>query len=403
VDTTFRPAFNAAYTDDLYRRFLKTMEDDVGPVHYRVAETPLFMTAALRDDLARAASEIVALLSQPARVEAMKRAIPARFNVPNMDNLPNTTQVDFALCAAPGGGLTGRVVELQGFPSLYALMDVKTASWEKVLEGHPVLGRRWTSYMGRTPEEAREHIRRAFVGDEDPEHVCLVDIYPEQQKTSGDFWATKRIHGIDTCCLTKLIKRGRRLYRLKDGREVPVKRIYNRVVFDELEAKKVEAPFRWDEELEVSWCSHPNWYWTWSKYSLPGLDHPAVPRTTYLSDLPAVPANLQDYVLKPLFSFAGTGVKVDVTEADLEAVPAAQRHLWVLQEKVTYVGVLPMPDGTPVKGEVRVMLVRAPGEQTLTPRMVLVRLSRGKMIGVDQNKDLTWVGGTVGMWPADAA
>ena len=206
---------------------------------------------------------------------------------------------------------------------------------------------------------------------------------------------------IDSVCLTALKRDGRALYREVDGKRVPVKRIFNRVVFDEIEKKGVDLSFSWNDELDVTWCSHPNWYWPISKLTLPYLDHPAVPRARYLSELERVPDDLERYVLKPLFSFAGAGVKVDVTRADLDAVPEAERSGWILQEKITYAPALSMPEGQGVKAEIRMMFLREPSRPEPDLVMNLVRLSRGKMLGVDWNKDLTWVGGSLGIWPAD--
>jgi hypothetical protein len=172
------------------------------------------------------------------------------------------------------------------------------------------------------------------------------------------------------------------------------------MVFDELEVKKAVIPFNWNEELDLTWCSHPNWYWTWSKFALPSLTHPAVPQARFLSDITELPADLTRYVLKPLFSFAGAGVVVDVTDEDIQKIPFEQRANWVLQEKITYADAIKMPDGNGVKAEVRVMLARPPNGNDLIPVICLVRLSRGKMLGVDFNKGLTWVGGSVGIWPA---
>ena len=105
-------------------------------------------------------------------------------------------------------------------------------------------------------------------------------------------------------------------------------------------------------------------------------------------------------MLKPLFSFAGSGVKVDVTRADIDAIPERDRQGWLLQEKITYAPALEMPSGDGVKAEVRMMFLRAPNEPAPRARAEpRLRLSRGKMLGVDQNKDLTWVGGSVGLWP----
>jgi hypothetical protein len=211
--------------------------------------------------------------------------------------------------------------------------------------------------------------------------------------------ATKQLIGVDAVCPSSLVKDGRRLFRRVSGELVQVKRIYNRIVFDELQAKKTPLPFSYTDDLDVTWCSHPNWYWTWSKYSLPYVDHPAVPRARYVSELDKVPEDLDRFVLKPLFSFAGAGVKVDVTEADLASIQSADRSGWLLQEKIAYEPALAMPDGSGVKAEVRMMFLRAPDEAEPNLVLNLVRLSRGKMLGVDQNKDLTWVGGSVGIWP----
>lgn len=399
MDTLNRAAFNRAYSPDLFARYRTMLEREVGPVPFRLAETPLFMDAPLRTELARSASEICDQLSQPELLWELRKAIPAHYQVPGMDPLPNCVQVDFALCPGPNGRLTGKLIEMQAFPSLYALMDYKAQAWARVFEDVPGLqGHAWTPYLDTPRSHAVDLMRRTVLGGEDPEQVVLVDITPDLQKTKPDFVATQLLMGVDSVCVTKLIKRGDRLFRHKDGREVPVRRIYNRLVFDELERKNVQVPFGWTDDLDVSWCSHPNWYWVWSKLVLPHLNHAAVPRTTYLSALKDIPADLHNFVLKPLFSFAGTGVVIDVTPADIERIPTWQRDGWVLQEKVTYAHALPMPDGTGVKAEIRVMLMRAPADTALKPLQMLVRLSRGKMIGVDHNKDLAWTGGTVALW-----
>jgi hypothetical protein len=237
------------------------------------------------------------------------------------------------------------------------------------------------------------------VGDEDPAHVVLLDLHPEKQKTVPDFVATKLLLGVDAICPTKLVVEGRKLFREVDGKRVPVRRIYNRVVFDELERAQVELPFRYTDDLDVHWVSHPNWYWTISKFSLPLLRHPSVPQARTLRELGAdVPADLSGHVLKPLFSYAGAGVKVDVERADLDAVPEEQRDGWLLQEKITYHPGIRMPDGQGVKAEVRMMFLRRDADPKPELVLNLVRLSRGKMLGVDQNRDLTWVGGSVGLF-----
>jgi len=403
MESTFRRAYNLAFRPELYEAYLARLQQVLGcSIPFRIAETPLFIPGPLRDRLARHATEIVRQISRPELVEKMKRAIPPHLDVPGMDALPSCVQVDFAIVRGPDGELDGRVVELQAFPSLYALMVLQSEVFADVLRTIPGLDRPWSIYFSGLDRAAFvERLRRAVLGGEAPESVVLLDLDPVNQKTYPDFVATKLLIGVDAVCPTTLIREGRKLYRRIGGELVQVKRLYNRVVFDELEAKKVELPFRYTDDLDVTWCSHPNWYWTFSKYTLPFIDHPAVPRARTLSELDRIPDDLSRYVLKPLFSFAGAGVKVDVTPEDLAAVPEEQRSGWLLQEKITYEPALEMPDGNGVKAEVRMMFLRAPDEPEPTLALNLVRLSRGKMLGVDQNRDLTWVGGSVGIWPAE--
>jgi hypothetical protein len=402
MDPALRRAYNAAYSNATYERYMSRLESLLGcSIPFRVAETPLFLPQGLRDHLARSAREIVAQISQEALIAKMKRAIPPALDVPRMDALPNCVQVDFAIVKGPNGELEGRVVELQAFPSLYALMVVQADVMAEVLRDMPGMPRDWTIYFGDSDRERFvAKLKSAVLGGEDPESVVLLDLNPPLQKTYPDFVANKMLTGVDAVCPTSLTKDGRKLYRELDGKKVQVRRIYNRIVFDELEVKGTQLPFKYTDDLDVTWLSHPNWYWTWSKFTLPFIDHPAVPRARYLSDLETIPDDLSQYVLKPLFSFAGSGVNVDPTRADVEAVPAGQRDKWILQNKIVYEPGLLMPDGAGVKGEVRMMFLRGPDQPDLELVLNLVRLSRGKMLGVDQNKNLTWVGGTVGMWPA---
>ncbi len=409
MDSAVRDLFNhhdpqrvfETYRDRLYGKL-------GGPFPFRLAETPLFLTPALRDYLKTAATEIAGQLSRPETLVELKKAIPEQYDAPGMDPLPHCVQIDFAICKDERGEFCGRLVELQAFPSLYALETVEADMWASALNEVPELRRDWTCFF-----ESREHamslMRRTIVGNDDPREVVLVDYQPEKQKTAPDFVATKYLFDVDSVCVTNLIKEGKKLYRIKDGKKIQVKRIYNRMVFDELEVKKVAVPFSWNEELDVTWCSHPNWYWAWSKFSLPFLDHEAAPRARFLSDFKEAPANLESFVLKPLFSFAGSGVIVDVSNEDFDKVPTELRPSYLLQHKVEYAWTIRMPNtakdddlaaNNAVKAEVRVMLMRGEGDTALQPLLPLVRLSRGKMLGVDQNKsaDTLWTGGSVGIW-----
>jgi hypothetical protein len=402
MDPRYRSLYNAAYSDDFYAEYLRRLEAKVDtPIPYRVAETPFFVPDALRDRLAKHAREILTEITEPALVDKMRAAIPAHLDTPGMTAAPDCVQIDFAITKGEDGELDGKVVELQAFPSLYALMALKLQVISELMhERMRGLDRPWSIYYDDL-DHGRfvARLRRAIVGDEDPEEVVLADLHPEEQKTYPDFVATRLLLGVDAVCPSKLVREGRRLFREKGGRRVPVKRIYNRIVFDELEKANLKLPFDYRDDLDVTWCSHPNWYWVLSKYTLPFVRNAAVPRARTLREIGRdVPENLADYVLKPLFSFAGAGVKVDVTKEDLAAVPDEQRDGWLLQEKITYHPGIPMPDGNLVKAEVRMMFLRTPEDAEPRLTLNLVRVSRGKMLGVDQNKNLTWVGGSIGLF-----
>ncbi|MGH9198186.1 MAG: hypothetical protein ACRD1T_20945, partial [Acidimicrobiia bacterium] len=301
MDPKYRRAFNAGFSDDLYQRYQQDLSDRLNcPFEFRLAETPVFLDSDLRSRLVKAAEEIVQQLSDPVRLNRMKQAIPDRWRVPAMDALPSFAQVDFAIVRDSSGALVPRLIELQGFPSLTALQAVQRDSWTEILRGVPGLDENWSCWFsGLTREGFLRLARNTIVGDHIPDEVILMDIDPPHQKTFPDFAATKLLFGVDPLDPRALVKEGRRLFRALNGRRVPVRRIYNRVVFDELEQKQIDLPFSYREELEVEWTPHPNWYWVWSKYSIPFLDHPVVPRAIFLSDMLELPPNLSSrFVLK---------------------------------------------------------------------------------------------------------
>ncbi len=397
----FRAAYNAAFTEALWRRQTAELERRAGAAAgFRLAETPVFLTEDLSTRLVEAAEGIVAEVSAPALRPRMTAAIPPEWNAPGMAELPEMAQVDLAVVEGPEGRLVPRLIELQGFPSLSAFEVLQADVWSECLQGIPGLpSGRWSPYFSNLSRAGYlDLFRRTIVGAEDPEEVVLLDLHPAEQKTYIDFAATERLLGIKAVDPRHLVKEGRRLFRDDGGRRIPVRRIYNRIVFDELIRAGARLPFDYREELDVAWVPHPNWYWTWSKHSIPLLTHPAVPKATYLSDLPEVPPDLTSrYVLKPLFSFAGGGVNVEPTPADLGRIPGEQRSAWCLQEKITYAPCVPAGDGGGVKVEIRMMFYRPAGTDRLVLGLNLCRLSRGKMLGVDFNKNFTWVGSSVAL------
>ena len=238
-------------------------------------------------------------------------------------------------------------------------------------------------------------MQQLIVADHDPENVILMEIDPDNQKTLPDFLITQRELGIAVVDIRKLIKRGNKLFYKKDGREIEVRRIYNRCIVDELQRKNITLPFDFRDEVDVEWAGHPNWYFRISKFSIPYLKHPSVPRTWFLDQLPAFPEDHENFLLKPLYSFAGAGIKFAPTPADIEAIPADQRHNYILQERLHFEPVIETPHG-PTQMEIRMMFVWPEGGQ-LTPVLPLVRMGRGIMMGVDHNKNLEWVGGSAAL------
>jgi hypothetical protein len=395
MDQRFRSLFNEQFTPKLYETYQRDLSRRLDSTfEFRLAETPVFLTDDFKERAVEAATAIVGQLSAPATIERMKAAIPERWNTPGMDKLPNFSQVDFAV-VYENDVLVPKLIELQGFPSLTALQVVQRDAWKDAMATLDGLDLAWSCWFsGYDRESFLDLARRTIIGLHDPAEVILMDLDPRTQKTYPDFAATKLLFGVDPVCPTTLVKRGKQLFRA-DG--TPVRRIYNRVVFDELISKGIELPFDYREELDVEWTPHPNWYWVWSKYSLPFLRHESVPQATFLSELDRIPDDLSRYVLKPLFSFAGAGVNVEPTRADIDAIPASERHAWCLQEKIEYDPALRAVDGGGVKIEMRMMFLRPDDEEKPILAQNLIRLSRGKMLGVDFNKQFTWVGSSVGL------
>ena len=385
-----RQRFNAAFSPARYQALLADIDQQLpGQLDFRVAETPVFIPAGLRDKLVAAGESIIAVVKQSNFKELTEAAIPAQQRVPGDEGRPEFLTFDFAVCRAADGELEPQLIEMQGFPSLYAFQ-----AWlPGVFARHYPIADTVAPFLGGL-DTAGYHaaMRRLLLADEAPENVVLLELYPERQKTRIDFALTAQLWGIGAVCLTQVRKRGRQLFYEKGGRQIPIRRIYNRVIFDEL-ARYPDLPgeFRLTDDVDVAWVGHPNWFFRVSKFTLPLLSGPFFPPSHYLHELPAYPADLENYVLKPLFSFAGAGVRLHVTAADLDALPDKQHYL--LQRKVQYAPVVQSPDGL-VKSEIRLLYIWPPDAPA--PRLLcgLSRLSRGEMIGVDFNKNRDWVGGT---------
>jgi hypothetical protein len=389
-----RQRFNANFTPQKYQTFLKVMEKRCGaPVEFRISETPCFFSKALLDQMSQYGKELIQQLGTLEYRKASFEAIPPEFNVPNETPHPMFIQVDFGLVRDAAGNLQPKLVELQGFPSLYAYEATLSQVYQEVFELDDSLryllgGLDWESY--------RKLLRDAIVGDHDPQDVILMEIDPLHQKTRPDFLLTEKVLGVPTVSITDIQERGNQLFYLKDGHRVRIKRIYNRAIVDELVRKKIKLDFAFTDDLEVEWAGHPNWYFRMSKFSLPFLKHECVPKTWFLDRVEHIPDDLENYVLKPLFSFAGLGVIMNLKKEDLAAVPSERRSQYILQQRMSFEPVIETPHGG-TKAELRIMYIWL---QELQPVMVIVRMGRGLMMGVDQNKNMEWVGSSAGFYPS---
>jgi len=393
MEPALRSQFNADFTPDKYAALLRCVnETEKWPADFRVSETPIFLSNEFTDEATRGANAIVDLTLTPEFVRNAQSAIPKGLEVPNESAHPNFLVVDFGICAE-GDRLVPRLIELQAFPSLFGFQFLILHCMRKA---YPAIPRNWTSsFGGIKDQEYIDILRRTIIADANPENVILLEIEPEKQKTRIDFAATETLLGIRSVCLTNLKKRGRQLFYDRDGREVRVERIYNRVIFDELIRRPdLNLAFQFQDDLDVTWVGHPNWYFRTSKHSLPFLKTEHTAPAFFADEFPAA-EKIDNYVLKPLYSFAGLGVDMEPSREKLAALKNPRE--WILQKKVRYAEFVPTPDGPKSKAEIRMMFVWPAGENKPTLVNNLVRMSQGKMMGVDFNKDKTWVGSSIAL------
>jgi hypothetical protein len=392
-----RRRFNARFTPDLYQRFRYRLNERCGTlVKFRNCETPCFFPTALLQDVAAVGAELIQqLVTNPDYLAAADARIPPAFRVPQTDAHPLFVQADFGLVKDEQGNYQPKLVEIQGFPSLYAY-QVELAKTYMEVYG---LDHRYLL----PPLEDRTYftlLTKALRSGHDPENVVLLEIDPSDQKTLPDFLLTQRYCGIPTVDIQQVRKRGNRLFYERDGREIPIHRIYNRAIADELVRKQITLAFDLRDDLHVEWAGHPNWFFRISKFSLPYLNHPSVPCSQFLSDVSELPNPPERLVLKPLFSFAGLGVVVGPTREQIESVPPHLRSSYLLQERVNFEPVIETPHG-PTNAEIRIMYIwlgDVPGafQDDLKAVTTIIRMGRGKMMGVDHNRDLEWVGASAG-------
>jgi len=389
-----RDQFNAAFTTEKYQSVLDKLSAHFGfAPTFRIAETPVFISDELKAQLVEGCEEVISFIKRSDFKEITQRAIDLNSKVPNEDQHTQFLAIDFGICEIDGK-IIPKLIEVQGFPSVF---NFQFNLFHAFLETYPQLSE-FTPYLSGLDEDSfLEKLRKVIVGDHQKEEVVLLEIEPEKQNTKIDFYFCQKDLGIPIVCVTEILKEGNKLFYLsKTGEKIQIKRIYNRVIFDELDQRKELAlTFSFQDNLEVEWAGHPNWYTRISKFILPFLKGEYFIETTLLSDLKIIPSDLENYVLKPLFSFSGTGVIFNVKREDIENV--VEKDLYILQKKVNYASVIRSPDGN-VKAEVRILALWPQEDESPTLAANLVRMSRGEMIGVKFNKDKDWVGGTIGLF-----
>ena len=388
-----RKAFNEHFTEEKYADFLKELDKGLPfPISFRVAETPIFIDNAFRDKLIAAGNDIIRTILRPDFKQLTERAIPPRWNVANENDHPHFIALDFGVCKNAKGEFVPKLIEMQGFPSLFGFQSLLGEQYEDSFE---VPGKDWTVYFSGLDKEGYiDLLKRTIVGPHEPDEVVLMDVSANEQKTNVDFYVTQKYLGIGIVSLQDLIQQGNQLFYKVDGELKHIKRIYNRLIFDEIADNKelLDQVVDVRQPLDVEWITHPNWFYRISKYTMPFLKGEHVPKTFFLNEVQEIPSDLENYVLKPLFSFAGQGVIIDITPADIAAITDPEN--WILQQKVSYESAIESPEGG-VKAEIRLLYLWPNGDETPTLAINLARLSRGKMIGVRYNKDFSWVGGTV--------
>ena len=415
---SIRQKFNAAFTEEAYQNYLAFLNTPFpGALDFSVAETPIFIDKNFTEKLLSTGdyvNQVIQSNSFKSITEPSLKNVPL---FPNESALPQCIVMDFALAMNEHNELVPALIELQGFPSLFAyeiLQDECLRKTYTIPEGYsPYLN-------GYTKEKYMLHLETILKADRfidykmnldtnnrnvsdstkdtlkhSNKHTVLLEILPHQQKTRIDFYCTEKYFNIPIVCITEIFVEENHLFYEKAGKKIKIDRIYNRIVLDELKNQTKEIQDKgallWSN-LDIEWVSHPHHFFRISKFLLPFLKHTYIPKAQFLDQLTETPTALDKYILKPLFSFAGQGVMIDISADDISNIkdPSA----WILQEKVEYANCIETPTG-PAKAELRLFYFWDESKQQYIATMNLTRLSKGKMIGVNYNKTATWVGGSL--------
>ena len=152
--------------------------------------------------------------------------------------------------------LEPQLIEMQGFPTLYAFQ----VFYPEIIGNHFPLTRNFTQYLGGYNRQSYlEDLRKILLGNDEPEHTILLEIKPHEQKTRVDFYCTQDYFGIQPVCITELLEEGNQLYYFhkEKKKKIRVKRIYNRIIFDDLHAQSetlgnhIDLGREWDVRVDT--------------------------------------------------------------------------------------------------------------------------------------------------------
>ncbi|MGS0747269.1 hypothetical protein [Halpernia sp. GG3] len=390
----YRDLFNSEFTQEKYAEVHRLLKDKSGvEVGFRLSESPIFLAKSFQQKLVDASKSIIEQIKKMSP-EELSAAIPENCKVPNDTEKPHFLAIDFGICKNDAGEIVPQLIELQAFPTLYAFQKEYDGI---VTDVYPFLKEI------KTPPSEEDYIKTlkdVIVGEENPENVILLEIYPEKQKTAIDFALTEKFLGIKTVCLTKIKKQGKKLFYENNGKLIPINRIYNRVIFDELQnLPDLKTEFDFKEDVDVKWITHPNWFFKISKYILPKLEHEYIPKSYFLNHF-ASDEKLENFVLKPLFSFAGSGVNLNPTQEVVDEI--SDKENYILQRKVTYEPLFKDIKGDYSKAEIRLLYLWKEDEAEPILMDNLVRMTKAAMVNVDFNKkDAIWIGSSNAFFAED--
>lgn len=388
----YRKQFNAEFSETKYQEYLNYINELYpNSIDFRIAETPLFLSSVFKKQLLEVGEYVCSQIVAADFISKTEKSLQNTRSTPNEKGLPECIVMDFAIAHNDQNEIVPALIELQGFPSLFAFEVLL----DEALRNTYTIPENVTPYLnGYTKKKYLRHLSTIIKGEQG-EHTVLLELLPNQQKTRIDFYCTQHYLNIPIVCITEIFKKGNALYYQREEIDIKIDRIYNRIVAEELKNQPEEIKGKAAvlySEIDVSWVTHPNHFFRISKYLLPFLYHDWIPKTQFVDQIKSIPNNLEKYILKPLFSFAGQGVIIDVQSSDFGSITDPAN--WIMQEKANYAPCIETPDGF-AKAEIRLFYFWDKPTQKYIATLNLCRLSKGKMIGVNYNQTATWVGGSL--------